>query len=76
MVYRLLRQKKGWSRGSESFVAQQSPTVKMECVFCCGEGAFWKQVISGKYIEEEGGWDSCKVREGYRIGLRKTIRKD
>ncbi|RVW54141.1 hypothetical protein CK203_092213 [Vitis vinifera] len=37
---------------------------------------FWKLVISSKYGEEEGGWISCEVREGYGVGLWKEIRKE
>ncbi|RVW71749.1 hypothetical protein CK203_057085 [Vitis vinifera] len=39
-------------------------------------GPFWKQVISGKYGDEEGGWCSHEVRDGYGVGLWKAIRKD
>ena len=37
--------------------------------------ALWNQVIRGKYEEENGGWCSRDVREGYGVGLWKTIRK-
>lgn len=40
------------------------------------EGALGKQVISEKYREEEGGWHSCEVRNGYGFRLWKVIRKD
>ena len=32
--------------------------------------------MSGKYREEEVGWRSCEVRERYKVGLWKVIRKD
>ena len=38
--------------------------------------AFWKQVICGKYGEEEGRWHSCEVRERFRVGLWKAIRRE
>ena len=38
--------------------------------------AFWKQVISHMYGEEEGGWRSRTVSERYGVGLWKTIRKE
>ena len=37
--------------------------------------ALWRQVISGKYGEEEGGWRSCVVRGSYGVGLWKAIRR-
>ncbi|RVW30368.1 hypothetical protein CK203_097914 [Vitis vinifera] len=36
--------------------------------------ALWKR--HSKYGEEEGGWISCEVREGYGVGLWKEIRKE
>ncbi|RVW55541.1 hypothetical protein CK203_075199 [Vitis vinifera] len=36
----------------------------------------WKQIIGGKYGEEEGGWRSCEVRDAYGLRLRKTIRSE
>ena len=36
--------------------------------------ALWKLVIVGKYREEEGGWRSRVLREGYGVGLWKAIR--
>lgn len=38
--------------------------------------ALWKQVIYGKYGEEEGGWCSCEVRGSFRVGLWKAIKKE
>ena len=43
--------------------------------FAKDRGALWNQVIRGKYGEERGGWYSWDVREGYGVGLWKTIRK-
>ena len=37
---------------------------------------FWKQVISHKYGEEDGGWRSRAVSERYGVGLWKAIRKE
>ena len=37
-------------------------------------GAFWQKVISEKYGEEDGGWKYRKVRDGYDVGIWKTIR--
>ena len=36
----------------------------------------WKQVIIGKYGVEDGGWCSRGVREGYGVGVWKTIRNE
>lgn len=36
-------------------------------------GALWCKVINGKYGDDVGGWQSNKVREGYGVGLWKTI---
>ena len=38
--------------------------------------AFWKQVISHKYGEEEGGWCTRAVTGRYGVGLWKAIRKE
>ena len=38
--------------------------------------AFWKQVISYKYGEEDGGWRSREVSERYGVGLWKAIRNE
>ena len=35
---------------------------------------FWKRVIGGKYEQEEEGWCTKEVREGYCVGVWKTIR--
>ena len=35
--------------------------------------ALWKQVISQKYGEDEGGWLSHKVRDRYGVGLWKAL---
>ena len=34
----------------------------------------WKQVITRKHRQEEGGWHIKEVREGYGMGVWKTIR--
>ena len=38
--------------------------------------SFWKLVISRKFGKEGGGWNSYEVREGYRVGFWKEIRKE
>ena len=38
--------------------------------------SLWKLVISRKFGEEGGGWNSYEVREGYRVGFWKEIRKE
>ena len=38
--------------------------------------AFWKQVISHKYGEEEGGWHTRAISGRYGVGLWKAIRKE
>ena len=39
------------------------------------KGAWWIEVIRRKYGEEEGGWVSCNPREGFGVGLWKSLRK-
>ena len=39
------------------------------------KGTLWNQVISGEYGEEEEGWYSREVREGFGVGFWKAIRK-
>ncbi|RVW91675.1 LINE-1 reverse transcriptase-like [Vitis vinifera] len=36
----------------------------------------WRRVISRKFGEEEGGWYSKEVREGFGVGFWKDIRKE
>ena len=36
----------------------------------------WKQAISQKYGEDDGGWHSHKVSERIGVGLWKAIRKE
>ncbi|RVX11584.1 LINE-1 retrotransposable element ORF2 protein [Vitis vinifera] len=36
----------------------------------------WRRVISRKFREEEGGWYSKEVREGFGVGFWKDIRKE
>ena len=36
----------------------------------------WKQVISRKFGEEEGGWRTREVREGFGVGFWKEIKKE
>ena len=43
--------------------------------FAVEREALWRQVISAKYGEEEGGWRSCVVRGSYGVGLWKAIRR-
>ncbi|RVW93472.1 Molybdenum cofactor sulfurase [Vitis vinifera] len=38
--------------------------------------SLWKQIIIGKFGEEEGGWRSTGVRGGYGVGVWKTIRNE
>ena len=38
--------------------------------------ALWRQVICGKYGEEEGGRWSCEVRGSFGVGLWKAIKRD
>ncbi|RVW99857.1 hypothetical protein CK203_029191 [Vitis vinifera] len=40
------------------------------------EGRLPSTYLSGKYKEEEGGWWSCEVRDGYGVELWKSIRKE
>ena len=36
----------------------------------------WKQVISWKYEEKDGGGSSLEVKQGYALGIRKGINKN
>ena len=36
----------------------------------------WRLVISTKFGEEDGGWNTSDIRGGYDIGLWKDIRKE
>ena len=47
----------------------------MELAFCNRKEVFWRQIISGKYGEVEGGGCFNEVSESYGVGLWKTIRK-
>ncbi|RVW89101.1 putative ribonuclease H protein [Vitis vinifera] len=38
--------------------------------------ALWRQVIGRKFGEEQGGWYTREVREGFGVGLWKEIRKE
>ena len=38
--------------------------------------AFWQKVINGKYGDDDDGWRSREVRDGYGVGLWKAIRKN
>ena len=38
--------------------------------------ALWKQVISQRYGEDDGGWRSREVSERFGVGLWKPIRKE
>ena len=40
------------------------------------EGAFWNQVIRGKCGEEQGGWCSKELRDGYGVGQWKATRRE
>ncbi|RVW37600.1 hypothetical protein CK203_073990 [Vitis vinifera] len=40
------------------------------------EGDFWNQVIRGKCGEEQGGWCSKELRDGYGVGLWKATRRE
>ena len=38
--------------------------------------SLWRQVISTKFGEEDGGWNTRDIRGAYSTGLRKDIRKE
>ena len=40
---------------------------KWSWCYASESGALWHDVIKGKYGEEEGGWSTCVVREGYGV---------
>ena len=44
--------------------------------FAMEREAFWRQVICGKYGEEEGEWHSCEARERFGVGLSKAIKRE
>lgn len=39
------------------------------------KGAWWIEVIKGKYGEKDEGWISCSPRKGYGLELWKVLRK-
>ena len=49
---------------------------KWSCRFANKRGVFWNQVNKGKHGEDRGGWCSREVKDGYGVGLWKTIRKE
>ena len=44
--------------------------------FATERETLWKQVISRKFGEEEGGWGTREVREGFGVGFWKEIKKE
>ena len=44
--------------------------------FATKRETLWKQVISRKFKEEEGGWSTREVREGFGVGFWKEIGKE
>ena len=38
--------------------------------------SLWRRVISSKFGEGTGGWCSCVIKGGFRVGLWKEIRKE
>ncbi|RVW78924.1 putative ribonuclease H protein [Vitis vinifera] len=59
----------------ESF-KQRALLCKWNWRFAIERENFWRHVISRKFGEEEGGWSSRDVRESYRVGFWKEIRKE
>ena len=49
--------------------------MKRSWSFAIEKGAFWIDVIKGKYGEEERGWSSFVARESYGVGLWKALRR-
>ena len=65
-----------WESWSEKLVYhEQSSSLKWSWRLANEKGAWWIEVIRGKYGVEEGGWVSCNPREGFGVGLWKTLRK-
>ena len=44
--------------------------------FAVERDSYWKLIMSRKFGEEEGGWSSRGVREGYGVGIWKEISKE
>ena len=47
---------------------------KWSCRFVSERNPLWIWVIVGKYEQERGGWCTKEVREGYDVGVWKTIK--
>ena len=68
--------KRKWGLGVKSISTLNTALIcKWSWRFANKKGALWNQVIRRKYGEKQGGWCSRDVREGYGVGLWKTIRK-
>ena len=56
-------------------VMNKALRCKWSWLYANEKGAWWIEVIRGKYGEEEWGWVSCNPGEGVGVGLWKTLRK-
>ena len=66
-----LDKSKGGLGVRDLLLLNKSLLCKWNCRFAKEMETFWRQVMSRKYREEEGGW----LREAYEVGLWKAIRK-
>ena len=67
----VLGQGKRRARSQGPWLFEQSSSLRMVLAICNKRRALWNDVIKAKYGEEEGGWCSREVREGFRVGMWK-----
>ena len=72
----MLRQKKMGIGAKCLSTLNKTFLCKWSWGFANERGAFWNQVIRGKYGEKQGGWCSKEVRDVYSVRLWKAIRKE
>ena len=72
----LLGKKKGGLGVRNLALMNKALLSKWNWRFAIEKEAFWKQVISLKYGEEEGGWCTRAVSGSYGVRLWKVIRKE
>ena len=69
------KRKGGWSVRCLSAM-NKALLCKWSWCFSNEKRAFWRQVISQKYGENEGEWHFSEVRDGHGVGLWKSISKE
>ena len=74
--YHLFKQKKGWFGSQTSSTLNRALLCKWNWLFANERETLWKHVIGRKFGEEEGGWSTREVRNGFGVGFWKEIRKE